>query len=645
MNLLLLRKMLRDLWQRKGALLTLLVIMAVGVGAYVGMATVWHDLESARQAYYRQYRLADFTIDMKRMPLAELKQLQQLPNIKQLRGRIRQPVLLDLPGEIRPVQGVAISMPSQRRPVLNDLLLRSGHWLSADKQNEVILNHAFAKARGLQAGDRIRVQLLDRQHELLIVGTAMSPEFVYLIPLEGGFAPDPARFGVIYTHKDFLQQSSALQGACNQLVGTLYDDGVTATANSLKLLKQRLDTWGVTLTTPMRDDPSVRYVEDELQGLQAQAKILPTLFLGVAALVLNVLLGRLVAQQRTIIGTLRALGYSPRTIILHYLGYGLVLGLLGGGMGILLGIWMQHAMLEMYQMFFAIPNMLPNVYPSILLTGLAISLVFALAGTYKGVKAGTRLTPADAMRPAAPELGNTIILERFSWFWQRLNFCNKLVLRAIFRNPYRSLVSILAAAISTALIFSSLAMVNALDYLIRYEFEQVAHQDISLHLREAHGLAETMHEVLRLPGTIQVEPQLRVPADLSNGAMQKRVGIIGMVAANKQYTPLDSAGKPVIIPGQGVILSKKLAEILQVQAGDRIKLRPLIAQRTEVDALVAGTVEMYLGLAAYADIGYLSRLLGESAVTNTLLLRQVPGAAMQWTAYAIKKRPSTSPSK
>lgn len=148
MNLLLLRKMLRDLWQRKGALLTLLVIMAVGVGAYVGMATVWHDLESARQAYYRQYRLADFTIDMKRMPLAELKQLQQLPNIKQLRGRIRQPVLLDLPGEIRPVQGVAISMPSQRRPVLNDLLLRSGHWLSADKQNEVILNHAFAKARG-----------------------------------------------------------------------------------------------------------------------------------------------------------------------------------------------------------------------------------------------------------------------------------------------------------------------------------------------------------------------------------------------------------------------------------------------------------------------------------------------------------------
>ncbi len=83
MSALLLRKMLRDLWQRKGSLLALLVIMAVGVGAYVAMASVWRDLDGARQAYYRECRLADFIVDLKRMPVAEVEQIRALPNIDQ----------------------------------------------------------------------------------------------------------------------------------------------------------------------------------------------------------------------------------------------------------------------------------------------------------------------------------------------------------------------------------------------------------------------------------------------------------------------------------------------------------------------------------------------------------------------------------
>ncbi|MCP3662489.1 MAG: FtsX-like permease family protein [Gammaproteobacteria bacterium] len=640
MSALLLRKMLRDLWQRKGSLLALLVIMAVGVGAYVAMASVWRDLDGARQAYYREYRLADFIVDLKRVPVAEVEQIRALPNIDQLRGRVRQSVLLSLPGEIRPVQGLAISMPADPRPVLNDLLLRSGSWFSGEGEPEVILNHAFAMARGLKPGDRIQVQLLDQQHDMLIVGTAMSPEFVYLIPLEGGFAPDPSRFGVLYASREFLQQSSDLQGAWNQLIGRLHDGSVTPTDNMLKLLKDRLDSWGVTLTTPARDDPSVRYVDDELKGLEVQSRILPVLFLGVAALVLNVLLGRLVVQQRTIIGTFRALGYSPRAITAHYLAYGAVLGLLGGSMGIVLGLWIQGAMLEMYQQFFAIPNLVSHFYPATLFTGLIISLLFSLTGTYRGVRGSARLAPADAMRPAAPELGASILLERLSWFWGVLGFRSRMILRAIFRNPFRSLVSILAAAISTALIFSSLAMVDALDHLIRYEFEKIAHQDVTLHLREPGGLQQIKNEVLTLPGVQQVEPQLNLAADLANGPYEKRVGIQGLPRDNRLYTPLDGVGNPIRIPSQGLILTSKLAEMLRVQPGDYIRLRPLIGRRSEVEALIAGTVETYLGLSAYGDIHYLSGLLGETEAANSILTRQMKGGAIARTAEAIKQRPT-----
>jgi putative ABC transport system permease protein len=511
------RKLIRDLWGRKGPLVALLVIMAIGVGSYVGMASVWRDLDGARRDYYRTQRLAHFVVDLKRLPQWAVEESTALSNVSELRGRVRQAVLMELPGVERPIPGAAISMPDRRRPVLNDIRLRSGSWFSGTNEREVILDHAFAEAHGLRPGDRIKVLLLDRQHEMLVVGTAQSPEFVYLIPPDGGFAPDPARYGVLYAGEDFLRNSGDLKGAWNQLVGTLHDSSPTAVTNSLTLLAGRLDPFGVTLTTSMRDDPSVRYLEDELMGLEVQSRVMPALFLGVAALVLNVLLGRLAAQQRTLIGTLRALGYSAAALTRHYLAYGLAVGVTGGLAGIAMGWWIQGAMVAMYQGFFALPGLALHLHLQVALAGLAISILFAVAGTWKGVRGAARLAPADAMRPPPPERAGRVLPERIPVLWQRIPFAGRMVLRTVFRNPFRSLVSGLAAAVSTALVFTALSMVDALEYLMRYEFQRVAHQDFTVALHEPDA-AWAEAEVVWLPNVARTEPQLAVISDLSRGA-------------------------------------------------------------------------------------------------------------------------------
>lgn len=633
------RKLIRDLWGRKGPLLALLVIMAIGVGAYVGTASVWQDLDGARRDYYRNQRLADFVVDLKRLPNWALAESAALPNIDALRGRVRQAVLLELPGVERPIPGAAISMPQRRRPVLNDVLLRSGSWFSAEGEREAIVDHAFAEAHGLRPGDRIKALLLDRQHELLVVGIAQSPEFVYLIPPDGGFAPDPARYGVIYASEEFLRESSDLQGAWNQLVGTLYDASPTAVANSLALLADRLDPFGVTLTTSMRDDPSVRYLEDELVGLEVQSRVMPVLFLGVAALVLNVLLGRLVAQQRTVIGTLRALGYPAAAVTRHYLAYGFAVGLAGGVAGLAMGWWIQSAMVAMYHDFFALPGLATRLYPEVALAGLGISVLFAVAGTWKGVRGAARLAPADAMRPPPPELGGRVLLERIPALWGRLPFAGRMVLRTVFRNPFRSLVSALAAAISTALVFTALSMVDALDYLMRYEFQRVAHQDFTVALREPDAVSAEA-EVVRMPNVARTEPQLAVVSDLSRGAYSKRTGVIGLPPGNRLYTPLGGDGRPLVMPDAGLVLTRKLAEILHARPGDTLRLRPLIGRRVEVEAVVAGVADSFFGLSAYADIRYLSRLLGEAEAANAVLGRLQPGTGPDALLDELKKRPT-----
>jgi putative ABC transport system permease protein len=296
-------------------------------------------------------------------------------------------------------------------------------------------------------------------------------------------------------------------------------------------------------------------------------------------------------------------------------------------------------MVDMYRVFFALPDLATHRYPDLLAIGVLVSVGFAVLGTLRGVRRAVRLAPADAMRPPPPERGGRVLPERIPALWRRLSFRARLVLRTVFRNPFRSTVSVAASVIATALVFVALSMVDALDYLMAYEFQRVAHQDLTVVLRDpkAH---QAVDEVVRLPGMAAGEAQLGVTCDLSHGAYRKRLGIIGLPPGGRLFTPLDPAGHPIPIPEHGLVLTRKLAEILHVRPGDTLRLRPLIGWRVEVTAPVAALVDSYLGLTAYADLDYLSRLLGEETVGNQVLGKQADASQTDALLEALKQRPS-----
>jgi len=630
--------MWRDLWARKGALLALLAIVTVGVGCYVGMAAVFRDMDSARERYYRAYRMADFWVDLKRAPSWSVEAVAALPNVASAHGRVSFPVRIDLPHVPEPISGTAISLPARRRPVPNDVLLRSGAWFSSHDAAEVILNEAFARANGLEPGHRVRVLLLDKQHDLLVVGTAMSPEFVYLIAPGAGLAPDPARFGVLYLPERFLRRSCDMEGAYNQLIGSVHDRSRTTLDHTLALIGGALDPYGVTNSTPIQEHPSARFLEDELKGLRVTSTVIPVVFLAVAALVLNVLMGRLITQQRTVVGTLKALGYGSGAVTRHYLAYGLAIGALGGLCGMGVGWFMQGGMLGIYRQFFALPRIEQHFRPDIFLGGLGISILFALLGTLQGLRVAARLQPAEAMRPPPPERGGKVLLEYIPALWRPLPFTWKMMLRAVFRNPFRSAVTAAASVIATAIIVMTLCQVDALDYLMAFEFTRVSHQDVTVALRDPTGRG-ALSELRALPGVSEAEPQLGITCDLSKGPRRKRIGVSGLPRGNRLYTPLDAAGRAIVPPEEGLVLSRKLAQLLDVKPGDKVRLRPLVGQRREVEALVVGTVEGFLGLSAYADIHYLSRLIGEAWAANVLLSTVHRGSDSRPFLSKLKDRP------
>jgi len=609
------RKLLRDLKHSKGLILAITCLMAVGVMCFIYMHSAYDNLNLAKEQYYSQCRMADFWIDVKKAPLAELAALTKIPGISEIRPRIQSFATVDLDRVAEPLNSLVLSLPDAERPVINDIVLKRGGYFTGRRRNEVIVNDAFARQHGLYPGGWIHLVLNNRREELMIVGTAISSEFVYLVG-PGNITPDPEHFGVFYLPQSYAEEVFDYDGAANQVVGLLAPDVRDRPEETLRRAELLLADYGVFSTTARQDQPSNRFLSDEIRGLGTFASILPTIFLAVAALVLNVLMVRLIDQQRSTIGMLKALGYSNAEIFVHFVKFGTLIGLASGLPGLAMGYGMAEVITKIYHRFFEFPNLVNRVNPVWYATGLAIALACALIGTIHGARLALRLQPAEAMRPRPPVAGGRIWLERFTRLWRRLGFGWRMTLRNLVRHRLRTSVGILSVAFGAGLMMAGFMLREGVEYIIDFQFNQVMRSDFDLSFKDERS-SEAVAEARRLPGVDRAEPVLDVACDFFHGPYHHKAAVTGLGEHARLTVPRDTAGRPVRVPDAGLAMTRKLAQLLHVQAGDNIEIEPIKGLRQRRSVPVAEIIDSYVGLSVYADIHYLSRLVGEElAVTG-----------------------------
>ncbi len=616
------RKLRRDLWQTKGMLAAVMLIVAIGVSCLVGMMGTSKNLELARDAYYGQCRMADFWVDLKKMPVTELDALDDLKGISEMRARIAFQVIVDLEGVKEPLTGTLLTLPAEPSPVINGIVMQSGTYFTSRRQDEVIVSRAFAQARNITEGDTIHLIMNGQRKALFVVGTAMSSEFVYMMP-PGAIAPEPLRYGVFYVKRGFGEDVLGFHGACNSLVGTL---SKAARQNSQPLfdeLRHRLKPYGLFAITPLSLQASNLSLSGELNGLATIAFFMPTIFLLVAVLVLNVLMSRLAQQQRTIVGTLKALGYRNFDIFFHFIQFGVFVGAVGGLLGCLLGYWIADALTLEYRMFFDFPELDNQFYPGINLAALALALVFGVIGTLKGIRTVLRLNPAEAMRPPAPPSGGAVFLEAWTGLWRRLEFRWQIVLRNLIRNKGRTLTGIFSAAMGAALVLVTFGAMDSLQYMVDFRFNMLDHADYSLTLRNDRGTG-ALYEAGELPGIQWVEPVLNVPCHFQHGNHSKKGVIQGLVRNARLTTPRTVSGDPIAVPETGLFMARRLGRELGLSLGDRVRVTPTQGLQQPVALPVTGFMDSLFGLCVYANYDYLNRQIGEAGALSELQLKGLP---------------------
>ena len=600
-------KLLRDLWKIRGQAFAISLVIGAGVAMWITYLSAFDSLRLTQSAYYDRYRFADVFAGLKRAPWRLRDQIAEIPGVAAVETRVVVDVTLDVEGLAEPATGRLISIPARQRAMLNDVVIRTGRYLNANRPDEVLASEAFANAHSLGPGDSVTALINGRRRALEIVGLALSPEYVYTIR-RGEMIPDDTRFGIFWMDRRALAAAFDMEGGFNDVTLTLLPGA--AEPEVIARLDHLLEPYGGLGAIPRALQLSHWSVDNEMAGLQGLGRILPLIFLVIAAFLLNVVLTRTVSVQREQIAALKALGYTTTAIAGHYTKWALAIGVTGAVIGTASGAVLGSAMMSMYNQFFRFPILEYRLLPAVVIGAVAVSLVAAILGAFGAVRRAVRLPPAEAMRPQPPARYRESWVER-AGLKPLFSQPARIVLRNIQRHPVRTLVSIVGIAFAVAMLIVGTFSLDALDVVMDVQFNVAQRQDATLTFVEPVS-ARAFHEIEHLPGVISAEPLRAVPVRLHFGHRSRQVAITGLPSQARLNRVLDVASvTPVTLPPDGLVLSLTLADVLGVGRGDTVTIEVLEGRRPVRRAIVSDVVDQYLGTSVYMEIGALHRLMRE----------------------------------
>ena len=599
-------KLLRDLWRLRAQSIAIALVIAAGVGMVIMSFGMIRSLQATRTAYYDTYRFADVFAPVRRAHNSVIAQVRKVPGVGYAEGRVSAGAILDVPGIAEPVSARVHSLPLEGG--LNALVLRKGRFPAAGRMAEAVVNEAFADAARLEPGDRFTALIYGKQVSLRLVGTVLSPEYVYAVA-PGQIFPDNRRYGVVWMNGEPLAAALDLRESFNEALIRLAPG-----ANELEVIRRLdilLDAYGAAGAYGRDLQMSDRFVSNEIDQLATTVEILPPIFLAVAAFLLNIVLARLVDTEREVIGLMKAFGYSNRAIMLHYAQLALLLSMAGLVLGTLLGSWLGRGLATMYQQYFVFPFLEFRAGVDSYLIGTGATLLSALAGAALAVRRAARLTPAEAMRPPAPT--------DYSGRWTARVAAHlvpdepsRIAVRNLLRRPLRTGLTVLGLSAALALYIASASATDNVDRMIELAFDRAERGDLVVTFAEPRD-ARALYELERLPGVLRVEPFRVVGARLISGHHVAREALSASLPGADLSRLVNLEGRVVEPAPAGAILSSRVADQLDVRPGDRIEAAVTEGERPHVTMEVAQVVDTPLGSSARLDKTVLNRLLHEGS--------------------------------
>ena len=612
------RKVRRDLWGQRSQFLAAVLVMGIGVAVFVGATDAYANLQESFARVYATQLLPDVVISGPSVP-GLYAAARNLPGHPSLDLRQQADVSVRING--RTLFGRAVGVPVAAQPTVSKLALRSG---GLPGRGSVLLDEHLAAYYGLHPASTVELLGPSGWHQVSVSGSAVSTEYLWSARSQAETVTTPEYFGVVFVPAPDMAQFAARP--TEQLLAYAQDrDQAHALVTAATELARPHE---VSVTS--RDAlPSYSFLRDGMESVRKFARLLPWVFLVAAVVGTHVLLSRLVAAQRAVIGTLSANGLSGRTILAHYLTYGVAVGVVGATAGMIGGYVLGGWYTAQYTQALGLPQRATLVYPSSLIIGAVAAAAASALAAWAPARAASRMSPAEAMRTSPPSVrGGVTVAERLLPPLRRMPARWRMTLRGIARNRRRALLTVAGVVSSVCLVMVFAGMRDTVNGVIDRQYGEVELQDAQL--ITAAGAADAVAGALRAdPQIAAAEPFTRLDVTVQGRDNHYDTLLIALPRATRMHR-FTSGRSSRSLPADGVLLGKGLGAVLRVAVGDQITISNA-QNRIRLDLPVVGFVDEPMSPVVYIASDRVSAL-----APSGVLLKLAPGANQE-----LKRRDAT----
>lgn len=503
-----------------------------------------------------------------------------------------------------------------------------------NNDNEIVVEKDFLDENNLAIGNTIKFE--DDEQEYRIVGVVESPIYFGIERGTASLGKGQIDYYVYTTenifNQDYYSSIYVTVNGAKELITSekKYEDLVENTINEIEDIKSQreenrfnevygdyiqalemqnmpVDRESLTSSTwyvfDRTNNQAYSDFIDATEGVSKIGDVFPVIFYIIAILISLISMMRMVEEDRQELGTLKALGFGSFQIILKYIIFSLLATVIGGLIGMAIGFKLLPTIIwEIYTMLFTVPNFVAGFNLEYGLIGLEIGILCICGSSIFVACRQLKQMPSVLMRPKTPKMGKKILLERFSLFWNRLNFSNKIVVRNLFRYKMRAIVTVIGISGCTALILAGFGLKDSISNIVNYQFENVSKYDelISLssntnidslinELNENENVTDSviarMETVRIYNGDNNYEVSLIVADDLS-----ELQNVIGLNDVENDYQKIE-------LKDNEAVLSEKLSNLLEVEKGNSVVFRD--DNENEHSLQVTAKAENYINNYAY----------------------------------------------
>ena len=560
----LIKKLFRTAWRYKSQFISMIIMIAIGVGIFLGFNIEWKSLEydaftfleETNYADYRIYSETGFTED-------DIEAIQDIDGVDAATRYFNVNV-----GMKDTKKSVALNV-SENYAVSTMLIMDGAKY--DETSDGIWLSDKFADANDIKIGDELTVTYTGVEISGEVVGLAKSGENLICVADENQLMPDYEVFGFAYVTPKTLE--NALGMAFYPQINIISDMDKEDLEEAIK------DATGTTFLVTTKDEHySYAGVMSEAEEGKTMGSILPVLFLAIAVLTMVTTMHRIAANEKVQIGTLKALGFRDRKILIHYTSYGLMIGLVGVMLGVALGYLVAALIISptgMMSTYLDLPNW-DLVMPGFCIPVMALMLAFLTLISFLSVKKMLKGTAADALRPYTPKAMKKSIIEKLP-SWDKLPFGTKWNFRDILRHKSRSAMTLVGVIGCTVLLVGGLGMKDTMESFLNMLDNDISNYTTKVILSESATNEDSKALAEDLDGDWQASSGISYEG--------RTITLEVYNSDNHKVQFLTEENELMELTNDGVYLCLRLKDTVEI--GDMIEFSPYGSDET-YEAKVAG---------------------------------------------------------